>query len=1177
MSDSTLPASVDTDRNLLFGVLALQTHRIENTQFVEICKAWASRKVIPLADLLLERGWITPVDRAEIEAKLEDTLRAHNGDAHASLFAHADAEVRRVLAVLGDPGTVVSQAESTHLANEGQPAEFAAPAPAGTRYTRTRLHATGGLGQVWLARDTALGREVALKELRPNRTENPVLWQRFLQEAKVTGQLEHPGIVPVYELVERAGESFYTMRFIQGQPLHERIKTYHRLRAAGKAEALDLQTLLNAFVGVCNTVAYAHARGVVHRDLKPQNIVLGDFGEVILLDWGLAKLVGRETETPFPVVALDAAARTEDTHQGQVLGTPAYMAPEQAEGRVDQVEPRTDVYGLGAILYQILTDQPPFGGTDPWDVLRKVRSEPPARPRDLCPGTPPALEACCLRALAKRPEERYASAGDLARDIQCWLADEPVEAYREPFSTHLRRWGRRHRALVASLAALVVTALVALTVSTLLVAQQKRLAEQERDRANQNLALANENFRLAHQAVDSYLTNVSDDEELKAHDLEPLRKRLLESARDFYERFVQQEQGEAGREEDLARAYGRLAKISYELAPGEQAFTYQQQALQIGERLIVAHPDEPSYQGLLADGLANLGTFFKAVDQTKEAEDAYLRALRIFRQLVDAQPTHAEYRLGLVVCQLHLASLCSATGRAAEAEQDLKQALPALEQLVKEQGNTPRYLAYLAKGQRMLATLYVERGKFKEAGPLFGPLEQLLGRLTTEQAKAPEYRWERAALAIAEGIYYEHTSKLAESMAAYQRAADLLGPLAREHPHVAQYRRSLALARVNASSIYRRGRDLTKAEASAKQAAELLEQLRNDHPAVGEYTYSLAKCYHELGLVASDRHHLAESEAACAKALDLYAHAAAAAPSLSEYQESLAGSQSDLAERYMESGRLDQAITLYGQSADIHERLARAEPGRWTHQRGLAIIYSNLGNAYTKRDEPDKAVEAFGKAIAAGEKLVRALPQVPQLAAILGITYSNLGEAWDSAGKLEQALDAYDRALRTLEPLRRRQPTPPEVRRYLSIAYANRGGVLRRLRRLPESLQAWKEARALMIESDRAMLGAKYARTLASAGDHAKARQEAEAACRAAGADSEVSFDAACVFALSAKWRKEPELFAHRAMTLLKQARSQGCFKAPSALRQLKQDPDLAGLRGRADYQRFLSDLAAAK
>jgi PAS domain S-box-containing protein len=423
---------VDADRNLLFGVLALQIDLLDAEQFVRACALWTARKQTALADLLIELGWITAADKADVERLLERKLKKHAGNARAGLAAVSD-EVKRSLATLGDPDVERSLA--------GLPgAEITAPAatidyrPApGPRYARTRLHATGGIGRVWLAHDSELGRHVALKELRPEKAGDAVLRGRFLKEARITGQLEHPGVVPVYELARRPDDQqpFYTMRYVHGHTLTQAARAYHQKRREGRADSLEFVALLNAFVVVCNTIAYAHSRGVIHRDLKGQNVVLGEFGEVVVLDWGLAKVVNRpDPDAEMPPILLDSdrSAAPDLTAEGQTVGTPAYMAPEQAAGQLDLIDRRTDVYGLGAMLYEILTGQPPFLGANTLEVLRKVREEEPTPPRSVWSDVPPALEAVCLRALAKRPADRPAGADNLAQEVQGWQEFERRQA-----------------------------------------------------------------------------------------------------------------------------------------------------------------------------------------------------------------------------------------------------------------------------------------------------------------------------------------------------------------------------------------------------------------------------------------------------------------------------------------------------------------------------------------------------------------------------------------------------------------------------------------------------------------------------------------------------------------------------------------------------------------------------
>jgi eukaryotic-like serine/threonine-protein kinase len=317
-----------------------------------------------------------------------------------------------------------------------------------TRYAFTRLHATGGIGRVWLARDRQLDREVAIKELFPENAGNAKIAARFIREAQLTGQLEHPGVVPVYELDRGAGadQPFYAMKFVRGRTLTSAVDAYHAKRAQGGADPLEFVALLAAFAAVSNTIAYAHSRGVLHRDLKGDNVILGDFGEVIVLDWGLAKLLGQPDtkETDPSSTPPDYTQDPSLTIQGEIIGTPAYMAPEQADGRLDQIDHRTDIYGLGAILYEILTGQPPFTGSNTMEVLQKAVRGNPARPRELWAEVPAGLEEICLKAMAKDPHQRYASAADLAHEVQRWQdvqrrqAEEELRRSQERFELAVR-------------------------------------------------------------------------------------------------------------------------------------------------------------------------------------------------------------------------------------------------------------------------------------------------------------------------------------------------------------------------------------------------------------------------------------------------------------------------------------------------------------------------------------------------------------------------------------------------------------------------------------------------------------------------------------------------------------------------------------------------------------------
>jgi serine/threonine protein kinase len=332
---------------------------------------------------------------------------------------------------------------------EGSPSSPSVP----FRYHPIRLHAQGGLGEVHIAADTELHRDVALKRIQPGHAEDSEACRRFVREAETTAQLQHPGVVPVYGLVRDSnGQPWYAMRFIEGQSLQDAIVSFHRAAwpSRGSSEfRLALRELLSRFVAVCQTLAYAHSRGVIHRDLKPENIMLGRFGETLVVDWGLARPFGEKqrvaaTEEPQAV----RPSREPDepvTREGAVVGTPAFMSPEQAAGQVDLLGPASDIYSLGAILYILLTGQRPFQADHLAALLSKVQAGKFPSPRQRNGSVPRALESICLKAMALLPENRYRTAQDLAVDIVRWLSDEPVSVHREPLRVRLWRWERRHQ------------------------------------------------------------------------------------------------------------------------------------------------------------------------------------------------------------------------------------------------------------------------------------------------------------------------------------------------------------------------------------------------------------------------------------------------------------------------------------------------------------------------------------------------------------------------------------------------------------------------------------------------------------------------------------------------------------------------------------------------------------
>ena len=321
------------------------------------------------------------------------------------------------------------------------------------RYVLTAFHARGGMGEVWRCQDATIGREVALKRLVSDRI---TARERFLCEAQVTGQLQHPGIVPVHDLgFDDSGRPYYVMTFVQGRTLTSAIEDFYSAQGGAAQRQIDRVRLLKVFLDLCNAVAYAHSRGIIHRDLKPDNVMLGPFGETVLLDWGLAKSNDRsEIPGPLPPSAPPSiSGQSVHTEDGSIMGSPLYMPPEMAQGHIVDADQRTDVYLLGSTLYQILTGRPPRQGGSRDEILEMARTTAPIPPRKIQVGTPRALEAICLKAMASDKSRRYESVMQLGDDIQRFLAGEPVSAYREPAPARLWRWAKRHRRLIGRSAA----------------------------------------------------------------------------------------------------------------------------------------------------------------------------------------------------------------------------------------------------------------------------------------------------------------------------------------------------------------------------------------------------------------------------------------------------------------------------------------------------------------------------------------------------------------------------------------------------------------------------------------------------------------------------------------------------------------------------------------------------
>jgi serine/threonine-protein kinase len=959
MPEPASPRST-ADHNLLLGVLALQMELITRDGLTDAVKAWVLDKAKTLGDVLVSRGHLSPGELSALKTLALSHVGRHGDDPAKSLAAATTrALLPRVLEQIADPDLRASLPHVWTARADGDEACAAAaptvgsPTSSGLRFRVLRPHAKGGLGQVSVALDAELGRHVALKEIQEHFADDPDCRARFLWEAEVTGHLEHPGVVPVYGLGRYSdGRPFYAMRFIRGDTFQDAIQRFHAADVPGRdpgERALALRQLLRRFLDVCNAVAYAHARGVLHRDLKPANVMLGPYGETLVVDWGLAKpvdrpegLTGGEEDALRPTQATGLAP----TQAGTVVGTPQYMSPEQAAGGRVQLGPAGDVYSLGATLYCLLTGRAPVEDSEVLAALLRVQSGDFPPPRRVKPGVPAALEAVCVRAMALQPERRYGSPKELADDIDRWLAEEPVRAYREPLRVRAGRWVRRHQTAVAAAAAALVVAAAFFGVATGLLTAAYQEAERQRDVAAAQRDKARDRFRLAREAVDRFYTQVSESTDLRARGLEGLRQTLLESAAAFYRRFVQEESDDAEVRAEQGRAYLRLANLYRVLRRGAQAERAYRQAVATAERLTTAFPGETRYQEDLALAHNALGVLYRDTGRLESAERSFQAARAVRRRLVDQAPHEPKHREDLAVSEANLGAMHSAVGRLREAERAYRRAEGLFRQLADARPQEPHYQRYLATVYNNLGALYAEQmDRPDPAEQAHREALRLRRRLAAEHPREPQYQEDLAGSHNKLGSLYSDTGRNGLAERAHREAERVARSLAEAHPRVPGYRKLLADTLMNLAIVYGETGHLDRCERTHRRAVDIQAALARAHPGFPEYALDLGSSYVNLGNLMRGRGRLAEACDWYTRAVERLAAFLRTQPQDADTRESLIGAHGGRAAALSRLGRSAEAAEDWKRVGELEPkgaggtgRLFRAEfwMGARDHARAVA-------------------------------------------------------------------------------------------------------------------------------------------------------------------------------------------------------------------------------------------------
>jgi serine/threonine-protein kinase len=1039
--------------------------------------------------------------------------------------------------------------------------------------------------------DAELNREVALKEIQERFADQPSARSRFLREADVTGNLEHPGIVPVYSVGCHAdGRPFYAMRFIRGESMQDTIRRFHAPQAQGLQpqaqglqplgfHSLEFRDLLGRFVTVCNTIAYAHARGVLHRDVKPANVMLGPFGETLVVDWGLARLLeepdAERTTADRPIVA-GASLRESATEMGQVIGTPAYMPPEQAEGILDRMGPQSDVFALGATLYSLLTGQPPYHGDDALGQARRAEWVP-ARQRNR--SVPAALDAICRKAMARRPEDRYASARDLSEEVQRYLADEPVAAHAEPLTDRVRRWGRRHRGAVIAAVVLLLAGVVGLSVGLWAVERQRgytlealdtarvnlQRAEKAEQEAKANLLKSDENLKLARRAIDECFNVAWKHPLFQTPRMEKAKKLLLEKTLPFYKQVRFRRPDDRGLQREEGEQWFRVGYIEHVLGRVQEGLTAFRQAESIRRELVKARPDSPEYQNDLASTYNSIAILLTELGRHEEAVRQYQQARDHFLELLKAYPDVAVVKEYLGTARNNIALPLSSLGKDEEALKEVRQALAIRSELATAHPDEPKYRNDLAATHDHLGVLLYYLGRSEEALKEYRRAEAICLELVALDPDEPEYRRELAQVHNNLGTLLRDLERRQEALVAFEKSRDCFSVLAKSNPDVPRYQDLLAGVHVNLGIVLSDLRKRPEALSQFQEARDIRARLVKANPNVPGYLHGLISTYTRSAplLERLGKHDEAVKEYRVR--LDAQAQLARLQPDLKEHRDHLAGWHNDLGVRLKELGKIGEATKEYLAARDVSAGLVKAYPGEPEYQNTLASTISNLGLLLSEQGKPEEALKEYQQALDITAKLAKGHPQAANYQNTLAVThnnvgllladlgkraealkhfeqarqvasgavkdhpgnlpcqvtlagtYCNVGNLTRNDGQAKESLTHYDQAIAMLRALGQRSISDNPARSFLRNSHWGRADALGKLRRYREAAVDWDQASRLNTTGNRAYFRSRQAWALAKAGDHGEALRQAKQLDALPGLTEGDRYDLACVYAVAAQ------------------------------------------------------------
>lgn len=945
--------------------------------------------------------------------------------------------------------------------------------------------ARGGMGVVYRARQLRLNRTVALKMIRSGRFATPDEVQRFRLEAQAAAQLDHPNIVPIYEVGDHEGQHYFSMKLIEGGNLGQ--------RRAVSGEPASSREAARLMVAVARAVHYAHLRGILHRDLKPANILVDAHGQPQVSDFGLARRLSAPVADTLHLGPRSPSqpAAPSLTQNGLAVGTPSYMAPEQAFGPAHALTTAADVYSLGAILYELLTGRPPFRSDNPLDTLVELMERQPTPPRTLERSVDRDLETICLKCLEKDPLRRYASAQALADDLQRYLDHEPINA--RPVGAVGRLWrGCRRRPVVAALSAALLLAVVAgvslvtwhwrrAEVNFAESQAQRALAEQnfeeareQREQAEINLrtaerhlreaekqrARADESFRLAHRAVNDFTTRFSERDLRQLPALQPLRKELLQEALGYYQAFLRERGDDPALRAEMAATYFRIGAITSEIGSRAEALAAYQRALDLYREVHRAHPENRNVAIDLARTCNRVG-IQQAAAGDPAALTTYQEARQRFARLAEREPSEPEHQTDLAAVCNNLANLYRGQGRIEDALSCYQEDTAILERLVAAHPREPEYRRQLATGYLNTGNLLGSLDRKSEEFALYQKAHQIQKQLVEAHPDNPSYLNQLGHSYRLIGTEQLVAGRPAEGLRTMRDGHALVERLTQTHPSILQYQSDLSHSFRQIGHAHRDLGQLDDALACYHRARQLLEKLVNLDPSTTDFANELGKSHYDIGNIHLRRGLRPEALGSFQRAVELHEKLVRVNPDHLGMRYDLAQALGNLGLVLAELNRCDEALAAL-RSASDHQRLVlERAPLTSSHARALRRHHGNLEQVRQRAERRAEVLHALEQRHMELEQALESEPDRAALVHSLAVSHRRIAQFQRESQRLELAIAAYRRSGAAFAQLAQREPEMPQHRHSLASSWFNQAMLLAKLNRREEESEAYQRARAV--------------------------------------------------------------------------------------------------------------------